>query len=301
MKKKFKQIFRLLVDSFTQFLDYKGLKLSAALSYYTIFALAPMLLVMISVVGVFFGREEIQGEVFHQIQDLVGTSVAQYVEQILMNAQLAEKSGLAATIGIGTLLIGATGVFVEMQDSINFIWSIQSKPEKGWLGFLKNRLISFSMIIGLGFLLIVALGVNALVQVLSRPLLEYVSANSVYLFTLINNTVVFMVITILFATVFKVLPDGVIRWKEALVGAVFTALLFILGKFLIGFYLGQSNLGAIYGASASIVILLSWVYYSSIILYYGAVFTKVYAEADGVVIAPKKHAVRVIRQEESLG
>ncbi len=296
----FKKILKLLVDSFNQFLDDKGFKLSAALSYYTVFAMAPMLLVMISVVGIFFGRNEIQTEVFHQIQDLAGTSVAEYVEQILLNAQLAEKSGLAATIGIVTLLVGATGVFVEMQDSINFIWSIKSKPQKGWLEFLKNRLVSFSMIIGLGFLLIVALGINALVQLLSSPLLEYVSTASVDLFKVINNGIVFLVITILFAVVFKVLPDGIIRWKEALVGAVFTAFLFSLGKFLIGFYLGQSNLGAIYGASASVVILLSWVYYSSIILYYGAVFTKVYAEMDGVEIVPKKHAVRIIRQEESL-
>lgn len=300
MKHKFKLIPKLLIDSFNQFLDDKGFKLSAALSYYTVFAMAPMLLVMISVVGFFFGKNEIQDEVFHQIQSMVGDSIAEYVEQLLVNAQLSEKSGLAATIGVVMLLVGATGVFVEMQDSINVIWSIKSKPQNGWLGFLKNRLISFSMIIGLGFLLIVALGVNALVQLLSRPLLEYVSAASVDLIQLVNNGIVFLVITVLFAVVFKVLPDGIIRWKEALVGAVFTALLFSLGKFLIGFYLGQSNLGAIYGASASVVILLSWVYYSSIILYYGAVFTKVYAEMDGVVIAPKKHAVRIVKQEEIL-
>lgn len=294
---KIKIFLQLIKESFMHFLDDKGLKLSAALSYYTIFALAPMLLVMISVVGAFFGTEAVQGEVFAQLQELVGESTALYIEEILVNAQLAEKSGLAATIGVITLVIGATGVFVEMQDSINFIWSIEAKPEKGWLALLRNRLVSFSMIIGLGFLLIVALGVNALVRVLSNPLLEYVSVESVDLFYLLNNVIVFLVITVLFAVVFKVLPDGIIRWKEALVGALFTAVLFSIGKFLIGFYLGQSNLGALYGASASVVILLTWVYYSSIILYFGAEFTKVYAALDGAEIIPKKHAVRIVRKE----
>ena len=204
---------------------------------------------------------------------------------------------MAAAIGIGTLIIGATGVFAEMQDSINYIWSIKSKPKKGWLQYLKNRLISFSMILTLGFLMVVSLGTSALVDVLIGRLERYFSEASVVLFYIVNLALVLVIISALFTVIFKVLPDGELRWKECMVGAAFTAVLFLIGKFGISFYLGKSDLGAAYGTSASIVILLTWIYYSSIILYFGAEFTKVYARQDGVGILPNHHAVVVVRQE----
>ncbi len=274
-----------------------GLKLSAALSYYTIFSLAPMLLVIISVLSIFFGRDAIQGELFDQIRGLVGDNAAAQLQEILKNAQVSNKSGVAAAIGVGTLLIGATGVFAEIQDSINYIWSIKSKPKKGWLQYLKNRLLSFSIILTLGFLLLVSLGVNAVVDLLSTRLQQYFSEASVVLFYIVNQVVVLAIITSLFTVIFKVLPDGFLRWKECLVGAVFTAVLFLVGKFVITFYIGKADLGATYGTSASIVILLTWVYYSSIILYFGAEFTKVYAKLDGIGIAPNQHAVLIVRKE----
>lgn len=298
--KKLRLVFDLLKDSFLEFMNDKGLKLSAALSYYTIFSLAPMLLVIISVFSIFFGRDAIQGELFEQIRGLVGTSAATQLQEILVNAETSNKTGLAATIGIVTLILGATGVFAEIQDSINFIWSIQAKPKKGWLQYLKNRLVSFSLILTLGFLLIVSLGVNTLVDLLSGRLEYYFSEASVIFFYVMNVAMVLSIITALFTVIFKVLPDGHLRWKECLVGAGFTALLFLIGKFLISYYIGKANLGAIYGTSASIVILLTWVYYSSIILYFGAEFTKVYARLDGVAIAPNKHAVLIKRQELDL-
>ncbi|MEO6686695.1 MAG: YihY/virulence factor BrkB family protein [Dyadobacter sp.] len=295
--KQIKFAFTLLSDSFNEFMNDNGLKLSAALSYYTIFSLAPMLLVIISVLSIFFGRDAIQGELFDQIRGLVGDNAAAQLQEILKNAQVSNKSGVAAAIGVGTLLIGATGVFAEIQDSINYIWSIKSKPKKGWLQYLKNRLLSFSIILTLGFLLLVSLGVNAMVDLLSSRLQQYFSEASVVLFYIVNLAVVLAIITSLFAVIFKVLPDGFLRWKECLVGAGFTAVLFLVGKFVITFYIGKADLGATYGTSASIVILLTWVYYSSIILYFGAEFTKVYAKLDGVGIAPNEHAVLIVRKE----
>jgi membrane protein len=295
--KQIKFAFKLLSDSFSEFMNDNGLKLSAALSYYTVFSLAPMLLVIISLLSIFLGRDAIQGELFDQIRGLVGDSAAAQLQEIIKNAQISNKSGVAAAVGVGTLIIGATGVFAEIQDSINYIWSIKSKPEKGWLQYLKNRLLSFSIILTLGFLLLVSLGVNALVDLLSSRLQQYFSEASVILFYILNLAIVLAIITALFTVIFKVLPDGFLRWKECLVGAVFTAVLFLIGKFIITFYIGEANLGATYGTSASIVILLTWVYYSSIILYFGAEFTKVYARLDGVGITPNQHAVLVVRKE----
>lgn len=292
---KFSDFFTVLKTAATDFMDDQGMKLSAALSYYTIFSLAPMLLVMITVLSVFFGRDAIQGQVFGQISGLVGAEAATQLQDILKNAELSNKSGVAAAIGIGTLLIGATGVFAEIQSSINYIWSIEARPEKGWLKYLKTRLISFSLILALGFLLIVTLGVNTLVDLLSSRLEKYFSEASIIFFYILNVAIALAIITILFAVIFKVLPDGKLRWKECFVGAGFTAVLFGAGKFLISFYIGQSDLGATYGASASIIILLSWVYYSSIILYFGAEFTKVYANSDGTHIIPSEHAVRIVK------
>lgn len=295
--KKIKFTFSLIKDSFNEFMNDNGLKLSAALSYYTVFSLAPMLLVIISVVSFFYGKEAFTGELFGQISGLVGKDAAAQLQEIIKNAEISNKSTVAATVGIVTLLIGATGVFAEIQDSINYIWSIKSKPKKSWLAYLKNRLLSFSVILTLGFLLIVSLGVNTAVDLLSSRLERYFSEVSVVIFTVINIALVLVILTALFTAIFKVLPDGHVRWKECLVGASFTAIMFAIGKSGISLYLGSQDLGAAYGASASIVILLTWVYYSSIILYFGAEFTKVYAKSDGEDISPNEHAVLVTRKE----
>jgi len=294
---RLKFIFSLVKDSFTEFMDDNALKLSAALSYYTVFSLAPMILVIISMVSIFFGKEFIQGELFGQIAGLIGKQATVQLQEIIKNAEVSNKSATAATVGIITLLIGATGVFAEIQDSINYIWSIKSKPKKSWLQYLKNRLLSFSIIITLGFLLIVSLGVNTAVDLLSSRLERYFSEVSVIVFSVLNVALVMLIITALFTVIFKILPDGHVRWKECIVGAAFTAIMFAIGKFAISFYLGQSDLGATYGTSASIVILLTWVYYSSIILYFGAEFTKVYARSDGESISPNEHAVLMVRRE----
>jgi len=295
--KKIKTAFRLLQRTAEAFSDDNAFKLSASLSYYTIFALGPLLIIIISLAGIFYGRDAVRGEIYGQLNGLVGSDAALQIQQIIGSAQHTHATTLGATIGIVLLVIGATGVFTEMQGSINFIWSVRAKPKKGWLKYLGNRLLSFSLVLGLGFVLLVSLIINALLALLSGRLTRLFPHSTVYLFQIINTLIILAVITGLFAVIYKVLPDAIISWKDALIGSAFTALLFLLGKFLIGFYLGRADLDITYGTAASIVILLTWVYYSSLILYFGAEFTKIYALHSGEGIRPKQTAVFIIKRE----
>lgn len=290
--------FKVLKTSFLAFLSDRGMKLSAALSYYTVFSLGPLLLIIISLAAIFFGKEAVQGKIYGQIQGLVGKEAALQIQEIIRSISQHQNTSMGAVIGTVILFVGASGVFTEMQDSLNFIWSVKAKPQRGWLKFLTNRLVSFSLIVGLGFIFLVSLVINALMDILSEHLSRFFPRSMVYLLYSLNLILVFVVITALFAIIFKVLPDAVIRWKDALIGAGFTAILFMGGKFLIGYYLGNSNVGLTYGAAASLVIVFLWVYYSSIILYFGAEFTKIYAIQAGAGIRPKQTAVFIIKKEE---
>jgi membrane protein len=288
---------RILKRAATEFANDNGMKLSASLSYYTIFSMGPVLIIIISLAGIFYGREAVQGKIYYQLNGILGASAAAQIQEIIKNIEQSQLSASGAVIGIGVLLLGATGVFTEMQDSINYIWSIRAKPQKGWLKLLMNRLISFSLIISFGFILLVSLIVHALVDLLQDQLLRLFDEATVYLFQGLNYVLLFIIIATLFAIIFKVLPDATIRWKDAFVGASFTSALFLIGKFLIGLYISYSNVGVTYGAAASIVLILLWVYYSSIILYFGAEFTKVYALSYGSGIEPNDTAVFIIKQE----
>jgi membrane protein len=288
---------RLLKQAAIDFVADHGIKFSAALSYYTIFSIGPILIIIISLTGIFFGREAVQGKVYEQINQVVGNSAALQIQNIIQNIEQSQLSTSGAVVGVIILLVGATGIFTEIQDSINFIWSIKAKPKKSFLKFLVNRLISFSLIISIGFLLLVSLIINALVELLHDRLIKIFDDASVYIFHAINYGILLTVITILFAIIFRVLPDATIRWKDASLGALFTAVLFLIGKFAIGFYLSWSTIGVTYGAAASIVLILIWVYYTSIILYFGAEFTKVYALRHGSGIQPDDTAVFIIKQE----
>jgi len=290
-------IFTVLKKTFWSFIEDRGLKLAASLSYYTVFSIGPVLLIIMSLAGIFYGQEAVQGQLYGQIKGMVGSEAAVQIQEIIQNVQKTNQSTAGAIVGFIVLFIGATGVFTEMQDSINFIWSIKAKPQKGWLKYIINRLISFSLIVGLGFVLLVSLFINAIVEILSNRLKTMFPDYSVYLFYGINLLILLIVISALFAVIFKVLPDAKVSWKDAIKGAIFTAALFLIGKFLIGYYLGTSNIGLTYGAAASLVILFLWVYYSSIILYFGAEFTKVYAIERGGGIRPKKTAVFIVKKE----
>lgn len=290
--------FRILKDTFNSFLDDRGLKFSASLSYYTVFSLAPLLLLMISLASVFFGREAIQGKVFGEINGLIGNQAAAQIQEIIRNMELSGETTLAVVIGGITLLIGATSVFGEIQDSINSIWRVKAKPKRGWVKLLKDRLLSSSLIVGLGFLLIVSLIINGLMLALSDWLKVYFPDVTLIIFQVINIMLSFLVITTLFGVIFKVLPDAKIAWKDVRAGAFFTACLFMLGRYLIGLYINYSGTASAYGAAGSLIVILVWVYYTAAILYFGAEFTRVYAEYVGARIEPADYAVYVEQQEK---
>ncbi len=292
---KVKKILNLLKESYKGFNDDECPKLAASLSYYTIFSLPPLLIIIISLSGFFFGADAVRGELFGQINGLVGNSAAIQIQEIIKNVKLSHSSAFATTFGIIILLVGASGVFVEIQDSINFIWGLKAKPKRGLIKFIKNRLMSFSMIGSVGFLLLVGLIINSVMDLLNTRLSVYFPADIVYLFYALNLFVVFVIITLLFTVIFKTLPDGKLALRDCLIGASFTTFLFMLGKFGIGAYLGQSAIGSWYGAAGSVILILVWVYYSAIILYFGAEFTKVFAETHGKKIIPNGYAVQIIK------
>ena len=284
---------KLLKKTFQEFDDDNALKLSASLSYYTIFSLPPLLIIIISVFSIFFGREAVNGQFFGQINGMVGNEAALQIQETIKNIELTENSAFAAIFGGIMLLIGASGVFAEIQSSINYIWGLKAKPDKGIVKFLKNRLMSFSMIASVGFLLLVSLMVNTVMDLVNARLLIYFPDSTIYVFYVLNILILFATTTVLFSIIFKTLPDGNIAWKDALIGSSFTSFFFMFGKFAIGFYLGSSTVATVYGAAGSVIIILIWVYYSAIILYFGAEFTKVYANAHGSKIIPNDYAVAI--------
>ena len=300
MLHKIKHAFLFLKLVIINFIDDKALKFSASLSYYTVFSIAPFLAIIISFSSFFFGREAIQGELYPQIIGLVGQDAALQIQQMITNIHLSKNNFFAASVSFIILILGATGIFSEIQDSINHIWGLKSKPGKGLVKMLLNRVISFSLIISLGFLLMVSLLLNTLVDALIKQLMKLMPGKSVYLVTFANNCLMFILISLLFGIIFKVLPDAKIKWKDVMVGAVTTAILFMIGKLGIGFYLGHSNLGVIYGTAGSIIIVMLWVYYSAVILYFGAEFTKVYAKRYGGEILPDDYAVWIKTKEIEL-
>jgi membrane protein len=283
----------LLKRTYQEFDDDNGIKLSASLSYYTIFSLPPLLIIILSIFSFFFGPEAVTGRFYVQINGMVGYQAALQIQETIKNIELSNSNTFAAIFGGTLLLIGASGVFAEIQSSINSIWGLKAKPNKGIMKFIKNRLMSFSMIASVGFLLLVSLMVNTVMDVINTRLLRFFPDSTVYLFYVLNIIVLFATTTILFAIIFKTLPDGYIAWKDALVGSSFTSFFFMFGKFAIGFYLGSSTVATVYGAAGSVIIILIWVYYSAIILYFGAEFTKVYANVHGDKIIPNAYAVGI--------
>jgi membrane protein len=288
-----KGLWQVLKQSAVNFMSDRVPKLSASLAYYTIFSFGPMIIVIIYLSGLFWGKQAIQGAILEQISALVGIEAAQQIQDLIQNAAISTNNKLAAIIGFIALFLSATTVFSEIQDTINMIWNLKAKTRKGWKKMLLNRLLSFAIIATLGFLLLVSLIINIVIESLMDRLQDYFPGGSVIMLYAINLGFTFIVISLLFATIFKVLPDAVIRWKDVAVGAVFTAALFMIGKFLITFYIGRSDVGSTYGTAGSLVVLLLWVYYSTIILYFGAEFTKAYATKYGSEIKPNDYAVLI--------
>ena len=286
----------LLKETFKGFIEVDGLKLSAALSYYTIFSLPPLLIIITSLSGVFFGAEAVRGQVFGRINRLVGNDAALLIQETLKNVNLSDTDIFPTIVGVIILLIGASGVFSEIQDSMNHIWGIRTKPKRGLIKFTYNRLVSFSMIGFVGFLSLVGLIISSLTDILNERLAIIFPRDAVTLFYIGNTIFVFIIMAVLFGIIFRILPDGRIALLDCIIGASFTAFLFMIGKFAIGTYLGSFNVGSVYGAAGSIVLILVWVYYSAAILYFGAEFTKVYAHTHGQKIVPYAYSVEVKKQ-----
>lgn len=294
----FKDGFTILKAAFSGFMNDLALKFSASLSYYTIFSLAPLLLLVISLAGIFLGQDAIQGKVFKEINGLVGNDAAKQIQDMIKHLELSGKSTISVIIGVVTLIIGATTVFGEIQESINIIWQVKAKPKKAWLKLIKDRLLSGSLIISLGFLLLVSFIINGALLAVSDRLKTFLPDITVVVFNVANVVVSFIVITVLFGVIFKVLPDVKISWKDVRSGAIFTAILFMLGRLVIGIYVGMSANSSTYGAAGSLIAILLWVYYTAAILYFGAEFTKAYVDFKGKRIEPADYAVHVEQTEE---
>jgi membrane protein len=290
-----KSIFSLLKEAFMEWKEDEALQLGAALAYYTIFSLAPMLLVVITVAGLAFGREAVQGQLDNQIQGLVGAQGADAIQGMVANAGRHKEGGILATvIAFVTILFGATGVFTQLQTSLNHIWDVKPKPE-GIKGMLRARAAAFGMILGIGFLLLVSLAVSAALAALDNYVVGLLPGAE-FILRAVGFLVSFAVITVLFAMIFRVLPDVKIQWRDVWFGAAVTALLFTIGKFLIGLYLGNSSVTSVYGAAGSLVVILLWAYYSSQILFMGAELTQVWARRRGAHIEPDEHAMPAERK-----
>jgi membrane protein len=303
MKKRLsvKGLFQVFKESFKGFGNDNVTKLSGSLAYYTVFSLGPLMVVIISLCSIFLGRDAIEGKVYEQLVSFVGADTALQLQQVIKNGFINGKGTFAAIVGVITLLIGATTVFGDIQDSINKIWNLKPKPKKGWLKMLRNRFLSFSVIASLGFLLLVSLGISAIIEALINTFKNRYPDVAVLIVYIINLALTFGITTLIFAVIFKVLPDAQIKWKDIMSGAITTAILFMLGKFGISLYISKTNVGSTYGAAGSIVILLVWVYFSSIILYFGAEFTKAYAVKYGSAIHPNDYAVTTKQVEVETG
>ena len=273
-------------------------KYSASLAYYTVFSVAPLLLIIISLSGFLFGKEAIEGQVYAQLNHLIGSVAAIQIQDTIKNIHLTGHSFFASVLSIIILLIGATSIFGEIQDSLNKIWGLRIKTKRIWWKLILTRLLSFSLILSIGFIVIITLLMNTLVSAFGGFITRYIKGYSIYFIEITEAILSFAVSAILFSLLFKILPDARIKWKDVFIGGIVTALFFTLGKLGIGFYLGKSNIGTIYGAAGSIIIFMLWVYYSSVILYLGAEFTKVYAKLYGGKIVPNEYAEWIIIEEK---
>lgn len=294
-----KRVWNSIKTAFSDFFTNKVLKLSAALAYYTVFSLPGLLIIIIWVTDIIWGQEAIERSLYEQIAGFVGADAAVQIQETIRNASLSTDSKFATIVGVITLVVGATSVFGEIQDSINQIWHLKAKPSKG-KGLLKmviNRLLSFSIIVTLGFLLLVSLIVNGVLDLLIDRLTSAFPQTEVIIAYIVNMALTFGITSFLFGLIFKVLPDARIQWKHVRAGAFATAALFMIGRFLIAYYLGTSKMSSAYGAAGSIIIVLLWVYYSAAILYFGAAFTRAYAVESGSRIYPNHYAVWVEQVE----
>jgi membrane protein len=296
---KGKTLWKFLRDIATQWFEDDPFQLAAALSYYTLFSLAPMLIIAIAFAGLFFDREAATDQIVHTFQGFVGQESAKAVQEMIRNASSKPRTGMISTVvGIVALVFGAGGVVGQLQSSLNRIWGVTAKPGRGIWDFVRERFVSLAMVLGVGFLLLVSLVITAILTHLSLYIGILIGGAAVIAYVL-DIVVSFGFVTVLFAMIYKFLPDVRIRWTDVWIGAALTSVLFTLGKFLIGFYLGTSGVTSAFGAAGSLITVLLWVYYSSLIFFFGAEFTQIYASRYGSGVVPADNAIPIAAIPES--
>jgi membrane protein len=287
---KAKAWWSILKETGADWLDDNASRLAAALAYYTLLSIAPLLIIAVALVGLAFGDEAARAGISSEMTAIVGDQAAQSIQAILKQDRAAEVGIVSSMVGLVVLLLGASGVFGELQAALNTVWEVQAKPGRGIWGLIKDRFFSFTMVLGVGFLLLVSLLLSAGLSAVGRFLSELLPGGEA-LWQVLNFVISLAVVTGLFALIFKIVPDVKIEWRNVWIGAAMTALLFTLGKFLLGLYLGKASFASMYGAAGSLVVLVVWVYYSAQILFLGAEFTQVYAKHNGSNIRPSANAV----------
>lgn len=297
MLDKIKQFFDFVWEVIVKFVVDNSLNYSGSIAFFTIFSLPGILIGVILIAGSVFGEQTVKGELYQQINTLVGKSSADQIQNIVQNLETAEFSYVALIIAVTTLLYGSTSVFASVQDGINVIWGLRPKPKRVALKFMLNRLISIAMIATIGFLMLVSLSVDTVVVIFNDVLIDFFGETSASAISILEQVSFTVIVYVVFVTVYKVLPDAKVEWKDVYKGALLSTVLFVIGKYLIGFYLGNSSFGTAYGAAGSLVLLLIWVYYSSIILLFGAEFIEVYTRRQNRIIKPSTESVKIITKE----
>ncbi|WP_139925340.1 YihY/virulence factor BrkB family protein [Hymenobacter sp. DG01] len=294
---RFSDVVNILKTTASEFMVNNSFRHAAALSYYTIFSLPPLLLIVITVASSVYGAEAVTGQIYGQMRGFLGADSAKFLQDSIAEFTKQQKTGVASIIGIGTLIFAATTFFVTLQESINDIWNLKVKPRNGIWQFVRDRLLSFGLILSVALLLLISFVISALLSVFTDQLQRWFPEVAVIFIHLIDFALSLFITSLLFGLIYRFLPDAIIRWRDVGIGAVITALLFLVGKYLIAFYIAQSNPGSAFGAAGSAIVLLLWVNYSSLIIFFGAEFTQEFADAFGQKVQPKAHAVRIETRE----
>jgi membrane protein len=293
MKKTIKAFFKIAGSAFGRWWGKDPFMQSAVIAYYAIFSMPGLLVIVISIGSLFFKKDAITGQLYTQISSIMGIETARQIQDMIISISQTNKSVLATIIGIIAVLLGATGVFVELQKALNVIWEVKAKPRRAVFTVIRTRLFSFGLILSVGFLLLISLTITTIIAIIGNWVMNHWPNIVLIIFYVLNFIISFGVVMILFALLFKILPDAKIQWKHLWWGSILTAFLFILGKTAIGFYLSKTNPGSAYGAAGSIVLILLWVSYSSMIFFYGAEFTRAYADYFTGRVPPTEVAVKI--------
>lgn len=291
-KSKFKEIFSLLKETFTEWNNDDPFRHSAVIAYYSIFSLPALVIIIVQVAGLILGEDAAQGQISSQISSAIGEDAAKQVETMVANTSEMGNSTMAIIIGVATLLFGATGVFYQLQQSLNKVWEVQPNPNAGVAKIAIDRATSLGVILAIGFLLLIFMVITAALNVLSGWIQSQLPDFMLYIFYVLNVLVTLGVVTLLFALIYKVLPDAKVGWQSVWIGAFVTAVLFAIGKFALGIYFNKADPASAFGVAGSLILIMLWVNYSALILLFGAEFTQVYARRHGHQIEPSGHAQR---------